>query len=56
MRTLRRAQTTVEYMLVISMVTIIVVAGYTLAPVIEAALRDLADRAQTAYTDGSIAN
>jgi hypothetical protein len=55
MRAVRQAQTTVEYLLVLSMVTIIVVAGYTLAPVIEAALRDLAERAETAYTDASIA-
>jgi hypothetical protein len=42
-------------MLVISMITALVVAGYVFVPGIVIALKDLGTRATTLYTDASIA-
>lgn len=51
----RRAQTTVEYMLVISVLVIAVVAaGFMLAPEFQRSMARLGDRTETVYTDGSI--
>jgi Flp pilus assembly pilin Flp len=58
MRTTHRSrpgQTTVEYMLVISMITLLVVAGYVFVPGIVLSLQNLGTRATTLYTDGSLA-
>ncbi|MFH1464100.1 MAG: hypothetical protein ABIO70_06925 [Pseudomonadota bacterium] len=55
MRARRSGQTTVEYMLVISMITLMVVAGYVFVPGIVSTLRDVGTRATTLYTDGSLA-
>jgi uncharacterized protein (UPF0333 family) len=51
----RRAQTTVEYMLVIAVLVIAIVAtGFMLAPQFQHSMARLGDRAETVYTDGSI--
>jgi uncharacterized protein (UPF0333 family) len=51
----RRAQTTVEYMLVISVLVIAVVAaGFMLAPELQHSLARLGERAETVYTDASV--
>ncbi len=53
---MRQAQTTVEYMLVISVIVIgLVAAGYSLTPDIVEALTELGEEAETVYTDASIA-
>ena len=51
----RRGQTTVEYMLVISVLVIAIVsAGFMLAPEVARSLSLLGERSETIYTDASI--
>lgn len=51
-----KGQGTVEYVLVIAVLVIaMVAAGFAVAPQIATALSQLGDRAETVYTDGSIA-
>jgi len=53
----RVGQSTVEYMLVVSVIVIALVAvGYGLTPDIVEALTELGEEAETVYTDASIAN
>ncbi len=50
-------QGTVEYMLVIAVLVIaIVAAGFMIAPDLARSLSQLGDRAETVYTDASIAD
>lgn len=52
---MRAGQSTTEYMLVIAVLVVAAVAaGWHLAPDFIESMSDLGDRAETAYTDGSI--
>jgi hypothetical protein len=54
---MRSGQTTSEYMLVIAVLVVAVVAaGWVFAPRWIQAMSSLGDRAETAYTDASLAN
>ena len=52
---MRSAQSTTEYMLVMAVLVVaLVAAGWQLAPDFVDSMSNLGDRAETAYTDGSL--